>query len=294
MELRQLNYFVTIANSKSYSKASKILFISQPTLSWNIQQLEEEFDTRLFFQSQQGLHLTEDGEKLFTHGQELLKKFNELMTAMHQKKSGVKTLKIGMTVLFAIQHMERILSFAATNPELELSFIQSGSIEVQKKVAHNDIDVGLVSFPNYEPSIELERLNISHSNYSVSVVMPFTHPLAQKETLQIKDLKDYDMCSFSEDYVLGRIIHERCYQYGFNPRIIFVNKSWEVLLQNTLITNSVTLMPQALEKISNFKNLKWIPLKDKANFFNVGVAYKKDENLEDHVVQFIQFMKNKK
>lgn len=291
MELRQLKYFVTIANSRSYSGAAKSLFVTQPTLSWNIQQLEEEFNTHLFFQTKQGLQLTENGETLYKHGQVLLKNFDELMTEMHQIKAGNETLKVGITVLFVIQYMEQIVQFTTMNPEVELTFVQSGSVEIQKKLANEEIDIGLVSFPNYENSIEIERLNTSHSQYSVSVVLPFDHPLAKKTTIKIKDLKDYDICSFSSDYVLGNILHERCIEYGFYPKIIFTNKNWEVLLQNTLITNALTLMPQALEKISNFKELKWIPLKDKADFFEIGIAYKKNKNLEEHTVRFIDYMK---
>lgn len=291
MELRQLKYFITIANTRSYSTAAKSLFVTQPTLSWNIQQLEDEFNAHLFFQTKQGLQLTENGEKLFTRGQKVLNEFEELMDVMHQMKSGNKKLKVGITVLFVIQYMEQIVQFTTMNPEVELTFVQSGSVEIQKKLAQNEIDIGLVSFPNYEPSIEIERLNTSHSQYSVSVVLPFDHPLAQKETIKIKDLKGHAICSFSNDYVLGNILHERCKEYGFPPNIIFTNKNWEVLLQNTLTTKGLTLMPQALEKISNFKDLKWIPLKDKANFFEIGIAYKKDENLEEHAIRFIDFMK---
>src|SRR5699024_12644382 len=72
MELRQLKYFVTIAESKSYSTAAKSLFVTQPTLSWNIQKLEEELNDRLFFQSNQGVKLTEAGELLYEEGQKIL------------------------------------------------------------------------------------------------------------------------------------------------------------------------------------------------------------------------------
>ncbi|MEG0289201.1 MAG: LysR family transcriptional regulator [Carnobacterium sp.] len=291
MELRQLKYFITIANTRSYTAAAKSLFVTQPTLSWNIQQLEEEFNAHLFFQTKQGLQLTEKGEKLLTRGQKVLDEFEGLIEDMHKMQPGKKNLKVGITVLFVIQYMEQIVQFTTMNPEVELTFVQSGSVEIQEKLAQNEIDIGLVSFPNYESSIEIERLNTSHSQYTVSVVLPFDHPLAQKETIEIKDLKGYDICSFSNDYVLGNILHERCSESGFHPNIIFTNKNWEVLLQNTLTTKALTLMPQALERISNFKNLKWIPLKDKANFFEIGIAYKKNQNLEEHAIRFVNFMK---
>ena len=105
MEFRQLKYFITIAKAKSYSAAAKSLFVTQPTLSWNIQQLEEEFDTHLFFQTKSGLQLTEYGEKLFIHGKVVLEEFEKLMLEMQPVKQGHKKLRVGITVLFVIQYM---------------------------------------------------------------------------------------------------------------------------------------------------------------------------------------------
>lgn len=291
MEIRQLKYFVTIATTKNYSLAAKSLFVTQPTLSWNIQQLEEEFNTRLFFSTKNGLQLTESGKQLFVLGQKLLDDYDSLITQMQKVSSQKKTLKVGMTVLFAIQYMEQITHFLALNPGIELLLTQSGSVEIQDFVAKNEVDIGLVSFPVYDSSIEIDRLKTSHAAYGVSVVVPANHPLADKKSIWFKDLEGYPLCAFTEDFVLGKILYERSMEYGFKPNVIFTNKNWEVLLQHTLIANAITLMPQPFEELTNFEGLKWIPLKDKANLFEIGVAYKKGRVLEDHAVQFIEFIK---
>src|SRR5699024_12272170 len=94
-------------------------------------------------------------------------------------------LKVGLTVLFAVQYMDQIVHFTTSNPDVELSFIQSGSIKLQKMLADKEIDIGLISFPVYEPSITIQNLKTSHPNYSVSVVVPFDHPLANKKVIKI-------------------------------------------------------------------------------------------------------------
>jgi len=292
MELRQLKYFVTIAESKSYSTAAKSLFVTQPTLSWNIQKLEEELNDRLFFQSNQGVKLTEAGELLYEEGQKILASVESVVEKIqHQSKQMNKTLKVGITVLFAIQYMKQIIHFTSTNPNVDVSFVQRGSVELQRMLANKEIDIGLISFPIYEPTIHIESLNTSHPDYSVDVVMPFDHPLAKKKSIKISDLKGYPICSFSTNYVLGKVIRERCQESGFEPNIIFTNDNWEVLLQNTLLSNGVTLMPKSLERLSNFINLKWIPFDDKANDFQIGVARRKDEHLSAPAVQFIKYIK---
>ena len=73
MEFRQLNYFITVANKRSYSLAAKELFVTQPTLTLAIKKLEKEFNTTLFEQNNRRLELTESGQMLYEKGLVLLK-----------------------------------------------------------------------------------------------------------------------------------------------------------------------------------------------------------------------------
>jgi len=293
MELRQMKYFVTIANTRSYSDAAKSLFVTQPTLSWNMQKLEEELNVNLFDKSDNDIKLTKLGQVFYEESVKILENVDNLLVRIKEEdRKENQKLKVGLTVLFAVQYMDQIVHFTTTNPDVELSFIQSGSIKLQKMLADKEIDIGLISFPVYEPSITIQNLKTSHPNYSVSVVVPFDHPLANKKVIKIADLKNYGICLLSESYVIGKVTKERCQEQGFQPNIIFTNGNWEVLLQNTLITGGLTLLPQALERLSNFHNLKWIPLDDKANYFEIGIAKRKDESLNSAAVKFIDHIKS--
>lgn len=292
VELRQLRYFITIAHSKNYSTAANSLFVTQPTLSWNIQKLEEELHAKLFMPTDQGLKLTKAGELLYDEGKHIIASVDSVITKIKQlDKEENELLKVGITVLFAIQYMEQIINYTTVHPNIDLNFIQRGSVDLQKKLANKEIDIALVSFPIYEPNIMIEGLHTSHSKYAVDVVLPFDHPLARKKSIKISDLKEYPICAFTTNYVLGKVIRNRCHDHGFEPNIIFTNDNWEVLLHNTLLTKGLTLMPRAFKRLSNYINLKWIPFDDKANDFQIGIARRKNERLSDAAVQFIQFMK---
>lgn len=292
MELRQLRYFLAIANAKSYSTAAQYLYVTQPTLTWNIQKLEEELDTRLFYQTTRGIELTESGEILLKQGEKILTEIDEMVEHIKLRgESQKKTLKVGITALFVIQYMQQIVNYISSNPEIELTFIQHGSVVLQRMLANKEIDIGLLSFPIYEPSIEIEKLRTTNSNYKVSAVMPPEHPLASKKSLRIPDLEGYEICSFTKDYVLGKILYERCEFFGFTPHVIFTNNNWEVLLQNVEATGTLTLMPNTVKKIRKNDNLKWIPMVDKANEFNIGIAKLKNTSLSEPAVRFIEYIK---
>lgn len=293
MELRQLKYFIAIADAKSYSTAAQNLFITQPTLSWNVQKLENELHTQLLYQSSNNeLELTDTGELFYKEGKKALDSIDHLIYKIQTIDEGKKeTLKIGITALFVIQYMDEITRFTTAHPNVELVFIQSGSIDIQKKLVNKEIDVGLCSYPLYESKLKMEKLNTSTPHYTISVVMPKDHVLAERESLTISDLEGHQISAFSDDYVLGRILYERCQSEGFRPNVIFTNGQWEVLLQNVLATNSLTLMPHVIKKIESDKDLKWIPLDDKANLFKIGIASRKNEKLKNIAVQFIDYIK---
>ncbi|HLS34693.1 MAG TPA: LysR family transcriptional regulator [Bacillota bacterium] len=292
MEFRQLKYFLTIANTGSFSKAAKSIFVTQPTLSWNIQNLENELGAKLFYPSDEGLKLTEAGEILYANATDILKIVaNTEQQLQELQENDNERLKVGLTILFAIQYMEQIFQFSTMYPNVDLVFIQRGSIELQEKLANKEIDIGLISFPIYEESINIEMLNTSYDHYSVSAVMPFDHPLATKHSIEIDDLSGYSLSLLTDNYVLGRIIPERCHESNFTPEIVFENDNWEVLLQNVLLSNSITFLPSSLERYSTFNNLIWIPLKDKVNKIQVGIGSRKGEQLSNVALKFIEYMK---
>src|SRR5699024_3676516 len=202
-----------------------------------------------------------------------------------------QSLKVGLTILIAIQYMEQIFKFSTNNPNVDLVFLQRGSIELQKKLANKEIDLGLLSFPIYEPNIDIESLNTSNASYFVSAVMPFDHPLAKNKTITISDLKEHNLSLLTNNYVLGRVIPERCHESNFTPNIVFENDNWEVLLQNVLLSNGMTFLPSSLERYSTFNNLIWIPFDDKVNKIEIGVGSRKGEKLSNIALEFIDFIK---
>src|SRR5699024_227411 len=89
----------------------------------------------------------------------VLENVDNLLTKMKEEdRKENQKLKVGLTVLFAVQYMDQIVHFTTSNPDVELSFIQSGSIKLQKMLADKEIDIGLISFPVYEPSITIQNL----------------------------------------------------------------------------------------------------------------------------------------
>ena len=294
MEFRQLNYFVTVANKRSYSLAAKELFVTQPTLTLAIKKLEKEFNTTLFEQNNRRLELTESGQMLYEKGIVLLKSYNNLIDEMSaSSEESREVLKVGLTVLFAIQYMEEISSFIARHPKVELSLIQHGSIQLQRMVANGDLDLGLLCFPQYERGIVMKPIERKKASYVAAIVVPSNHPLENKKEITIEDLKDVRISSLTKNYVLGNEIYVKCRERGFEPNIVFSDDNWTVLVKSIEIFDSVAILPAEFEDISQFQNTKWIPLAEKMEY-KVGIAHKKDEDISEIGKLFIDYILSEK
>lgn len=294
MEFRQLNYFITVANKRSYSLAAKELFVTQPTLTLAIKKLEKEFNTALFEQNNRRLELTESGQMLYEKGIVLLKSYNNLIDEMNaSSEESRKVLKVGLTVLFAIQYMEEISSFIARHPKVELSLIQHGSKQLQRMVANGDLDLGLLSFPQYERGIVMKAIERKKASYVAAIVVPSNHPLENKKEITIEDLKDVRISSLTKNYVLGNEIYAKCRERGFEPNIVFADDNWTVLVKSIEIFDSVAILPAEFEDISQFQNTKWIPLAEKMEY-KVGIAHKKDEDISEIGKLFIDYILSEK
>lgn len=278
MEIRQLKYFIAIAEAKNYSRAAESLFVTQPTLTLSMQKLEKEFNTKLFDHSRRGLELTDDGHFLYENGLEIIESFDSLINHMHvQKEDAKKTIRIGLTVLSAMQFMKQISQFIASNHNVEIRLIQNGSKKLQEMLANDEIDFGVLSFPLVESSIELLPLkNTSVEGYNVSVVMPSTNPLSTNNSVSFKELKEENFISLSKDYMLGKLTEKNSFKYGFNDQIIFIEDDWKVLLHSLNNFNAVVLLPSEFKEFDDTPNLSWVPLSDKSNYYPIGIARRKD------------------
>src|SRR5699024_11336988 len=136
MELRQMKYFVTIANTRSYSDAAKSLFVTQPTLSWNMQKLEEELNVNLFDKSDNDIKLTKLGQVFYEESIKVLENVDNLLTKMKEEdRKENQKLKVGITVLFLIDRKSTRLNSSHVSISYAV-FCLKNKTNKKKRLAH--------------------------------------------------------------------------------------------------------------------------------------------------------------
>lgn len=135
MDIRHLTYFLEVARLKSFTKASQSLYVSQPTISKMIKNLETELGIKLFYRNGRQVELTDAGQSMYVQAQEITKSFqnltSELNDIMEVKKGHVR---IGLPPMIGSGFFPRVLGdFRVTYPDVTFQLVEDGSIKVQRR-----------------------------------------------------------------------------------------------------------------------------------------------------------------
>lgn len=189
MELRHLKYFVMVARTLNFSEASRRLYITQGTLSQQIQQLEEEIGAQLFDRTRHSVILTEAGEELLPLAIQTI----EYSEICHNRIKDLKgaltgTLRIGTTTSFSALLTDTVRRFVKEHPGVRLTILSESATEIINMLRDKELDVALA----FKPAVAYEELE-SETLFknSLSAVMRKDHPLASHKVLTMEDLEKH-------------------------------------------------------------------------------------------------------
>ncbi len=193
---RRLQVFHSVARLLSFTKAADSLHMTQPAVTFQIHQLEEYFNTRLFDRTHNRISLTAVGKCVYEYSEKILREYAEMentVKKMTGEMSGI--LMIGASTTIAEYLLPILLGdFKTQYPDVHIRLSVSNTDGIVSKVENNDIDLGLVEAPvrNKNLIVELCRLD-----QLVAIVSP-KHPLATFEEVTIEKLVSYPYISREE------------------------------------------------------------------------------------------------
>ncbi len=187
MELRVLKYFLTVAREESITKAAEVLYITQPTLSRQIAELEEEVGTPLFVRSNRNVTLTDAGILFRRRVEEMIEleeKIKEEFGSGEEQLAG--TISIGMAEAFSANVVAEVIKiFRSKYPAVKFELFTAMANQVQDCIDRGTLDVGFLLEPVNVDKYDFIRLPIQER---VGALMRVDDPLAQKEELAPEDL----------------------------------------------------------------------------------------------------------
>lgn len=220
MELRQLHYFLAVAETLHFGRAAERLHIAQQSLSFQIKQLEEELDVVLFERTTRSVALTPAGATLLAEvqvGLERISRGVELAQRVARGEGGRLYIGYTSTTLYNVTP-PIIRSFRERFPQVEVVLRELVSPTLEQQLLSGDIDVGIGLFNGVTKSgLTYETIH----QEPVAVALPKGHRLAQRPTLALSDLADERFVLYSrraKRQSFDEII-ALCHLAGFSPRI---------------------------------------------------------------------------
>lgn len=189
MELRQLNYFVQLAERLNYSQTAKVLCITQSTLSQQIRKLEDELGVQLFVRNSHHVQLTDVGQNILPAAERVIHDADTCLDIIRDVQNlGTGELNIGTTLTFLPLLKETVLEFARHYPGVKLN-IECQSMELlMQKLEREEIDVAL-SFSSINENEHIDSHPLFTGN--LCIVVSDTHPLAHSKSLRLRDIEKF-------------------------------------------------------------------------------------------------------
>ncbi|MFV1997564.1 MAG: selenium metabolism-associated LysR family transcriptional regulator [Acidiferrobacterales bacterium] len=185
---RRLQVFHTVARLLSFTKAAETLHMTQPAVTFQIRQLEEHFNTRLFDRTHNRISLTEAGGKVFEYSDKILSLYGEMDNKVRELTGDVSgVLLIGASTTIAEYVLPSLLGeFKIKYPSVNMRLSVSNSVGVVHMVENNTVDVGIVESPITNKNLAVEVC--WHDN--LVFICPPDHELAKEKTIPVAKLKD--------------------------------------------------------------------------------------------------------
>lgn len=253
MELRHLRYFLTLSDVLHFGNAARILNMTQPPLSMQIQQLEEELGVQLFDRSQKQVKLTKCGRFFQRRVRSILSEIEVSVEDTRSIERGdMDPIRIGYRSGIMLQEISFLLRrFQETYPDASLSFIQANVDEQYNAILDHRIDVGFVEQPVQVSEIHSRYQHISGIpviKERLVMAVPDTHPLRERKKVQLKDFAS-DRFIFVDRQSMPSI-HEMwvgmCQQAGFSPNIKCYADNLQEILAFVAAGYGVALAPESI------------------------------------------------
>lgn len=248
MDLRQLKYFVTVAEELSFVRAAQRLHMSQPPLSQQIKALEDDLGVELLVRTRREVKLTDAGRVFLAESRDLLERAQAVAHRTRQAAGGEQaTLRVGMATS-ALYHvlpslLERVKSQL---PGVSMTITDMNSDEQVRSLTVDRIDLGFI---HARPDTRgLARCNVVVDTFAVA--LPASHALADSADLALRDLQDEAMVAFSREHApaLFDALIASCQQEGFSPRIAHVARHPASVLQMVQLGLGVSILPRTYSK----------------------------------------------
>jgi LysR family transcriptional regulator, transcription activator of glutamate synthase operon len=288
MEIRQIQYFLSIVNTGSFSAAADEHYISQSSLSKVVIALEKELAVALFDRSKRKVSLTEAGEAFLGHARKVDEAYKTMLVEMDGYKSNTDSFSIAsIPVLAQYGIASSISQFRDLHPHIPFSLDEIDGLNILPALTEHHFDLAFTRH-NYLDHDQFESLEICKDR--LLVVVSKNNRYANRTSISLKELANDNFILFDKVTDLHRLIMDECGKAGFEPTI-FYSSHRKVSVFGLVATNiGLALMPVKIYEYHRHPDVLAISLVEDIEC-NIVLVNLKNRPLPKAAGIFLDFMK---
>lgn len=265
MTLQQLKYVTTIANIGSISEAAKRLFVSQPSLTKAIKELEKEMGITIFDRTNKGITVSKEGERFLGYARQVLEQAALLEEQYKSQSGGKKQFSVSTQhYSFAVNAFVELLKGAGID-QYDVSLRETQTYEIIDDVAHMKSEIGLLYYNDFNRPVLEKLIHTNELTFTElftahpHIFIGKTHPLAHKEVVSMDELEEYPYISFEQGDHNSFYFSEEIFSTVVRPKHIRV-RDRASLFSLLLGLDGYTVSSGVIDKEVNGENIISVPL----------------------------------
>ncbi|YCH30205.1 LysR family transcriptional regulator [Erwinia sp. D4-22] len=258
MDVRALRYFVEVVRQQSFTRAAEALFVTQPTISKMLRQLEDELNCTLLLREGRRLHLTDSGQVVYQRGLMILQEFKQLeleIGDINQLKTG--ELRLGVPPMVGMQIAGSVSAFRQRYPGITLKIVESGGLTVQEAVLSGSLDLALTALP-IDEQLPLNTLTLMR--HPLCVLVPRAAPWLDRNSVSLAEVTQHPLLIFNEEFSLNRQLKQAFQREELTPQIAVRSGQWDFLAAMVQAGMGVAILPEPICQRLDRQSLLWLPL----------------------------------
>ena len=290
MNMTQLETFITLSRTMSFRKTGEQLKLTQPAVSAQIKNLEDELNTILVDRNHP-VALTEGGRLFAGYAERILETVKELHRKLEDlEKEPQGQIHIGTTTSIAVQTLPRVLSYFQTRyPKIKLTIHSMTSSQIVSSLENGTIDLGIGYL--FEPTHQIEASALYHDHF-VLVAAP-SHPLCHATELSIEMLREVPMIMLAPETAGRRFADQLFKSFRISPPIVMeLSSSEEVKRMVELNLGAAIVSKRSIHAELGRKSLQIIPVPELNVIHPVGVMIRNGRYINVAMRQFLNDLKN--
>ncbi|MDS1029306.1 LysR family transcriptional regulator [Bacillota bacterium LX-D] len=288
MTIRHLKIFIEVADCGKMSLASKNLYISQPSVSQAISEIENFYNIKLFERLSKKLYITEAGEQFLSYARHIVSLFDEMEETI--KKSSVVLLKIGATVTVGTCVMSDIINqFSSKCPTIQTQVFINNTSVIESKILTNQLDIGLVE--GEVKSKDIVCLPVIKDR--LVLISGKNSYFANKNTVKLSELNNQPFILREKGSGTRELFENHMRNAGFTIQEKWICNNSEAIKQAVIAGHGLSVISERLikDEVASHK-LQIIKINNVEFNRNFSIIYHKNKYLADYLNEFIKVLKS--